>query len=215
MRSKPGGIFIMRYFITLEGCEGVGKSTALSFIESYLASHHVDFILTREPGGTAVGEAIRDILLHRDDETILPETELLLMFAARLQHIEHVIKPALNAGKTVISDRFTDSSFAYQGGGRKIAEEKLQTLADWVQGTLQPDLTLLLDAPVSLGLSRISERGGLDRIEQEKAAFFERVRAVYLARAKQFSKRFVIIDATQSVDNVQAQIAATLKKLKI
>ena len=200
-------------FITLEGCEGVGKSTALSFIEFFLEEKKIDFILTREPGGTAIGEVIRNILLHHDDESITPMTELLLMFAARAQHIAHVIKPALKAGKIVVSDRFTDSSFAYQGGGREIPAEKLQTLTEWVQGDLEPNLTLLLDAPVALGMSRISSRGGLDRIEREKIEFFERIRQAYLTRAKQFPKRFVVVDATQSVEHVQTQIAAALSAL--
>lgn len=201
------------FFITLEGCEGVGKSTALSFIEAHLEHLQIDFILTREPGGTAVGEAIRNILLHHEDEVILPVTELLLMFAARAQHVAHVIKPALHKGKTVVSDRFTDSSVAYQGGGRHISQEYLQTLADWVQKDLQPDLTLLLDAPISLGLSRINARGGLDRIEQEKTAFFERVRHAYLELAKQFPSRFVVIDATQTINEVQIQIVNALNAL--
>ena len=147
------------YFITLEGGEGVGKSSALTFIKNYLSEKNIDCVFTREPGGTKTGEAIRAVLLHRMDESILPETELLLMFAARAQHISHVIKPALNAGKTVVSDRFTDASFAYQGGGRGIPHDRIQTLTDWVQGDLQPDLTLLLDAPVEIGLTRINQRG--------------------------------------------------------
>ena len=201
------------HFITLEGSEGVGKSTALSFIKTYFAEKKIDFVLTREPGGTPLGESIRELLLNRNDEKVLPETELLLMFATRAQHIAHVIKPALSAGKTVISDRFTDASFAYQGGGRQIDFKKIETLANWIQGDLVPDLTLLLDAPVDIGLSRIEGRAHKDRIEQEKAVFFERVREVYLARAREFPARFAIIDATQSIDHVQLQIKNALDKL--
>ncbi len=200
------------FFITLEGCEGVGKSTAMSFIEKYLTEKKVNFVMTREPGGTPIGEAIREILLNTQKEVVLSKTELLLMFAAREQHIEHVIKPALNAGKTVVSDRFTDASFAYQGGGRKIAMDRIQLLANWIQGDLEPDLTLLLDAPVLIGLNRINLRGDKDRIEQENNDFFKRVREVYLERAKQFPKRFVIINADASLEDVQGQIVAALGK---
>ena len=200
-------------FITLEGGEGVGKSTALSFIKTVLLEKNIESVFTREPGGTKTGEAIRDVLLHRLDESILPETELLLMFAARAQHIAHVIKPALQAGKTVVSDRFTDASFAYQGGGRGISTDRLQTLTTWVQGYLQPDLTLLLDAPVEIGLSRIHQRGEKDRIEQESIDFFNRVRNAYLERAAQFPKRFSIIKADASLENVQEQIKQALDKI--
>jgi len=200
-------------FITLEGGEGVGKSTALSFIKTVLLEKNIESVFTREPGGTKTGEAIRDVLLHRLDESILPETELLLMFAARAQHIAHVIKPALQAGKTVVSDRFTDASFAYQGGGRGISTDRLQTLTTWVQGDLQPDLTLLLDAPVEIGLSRIHQRGEKDRIEQESIDFFNRVRNAYLERAAQFPKRFSIIKADASLENVQEQIKQALDKI--
>lgn len=200
----------MSYFITLEGSEGVGKSTALSFIKQYFIEKNRDFIVTREPGGTAIGESIREILLNRSDESVLPETELLLMFAARMQHIAHVIKPALAAGKVVISDRFTDASFAYQGGGRHMDLSKIETLAQWVQGDLTPNLTLLLDAPVEVGLSRIEGRSHKDRIEHEKKDFFERVRQAYLIRAKQFSERIKIIRADESLESVQAQIRAVL-----
>lgn len=200
----------MTYFITLEGSEGAGKSTALLFIKNYFQQKKIDCVFTREPGGTSVGESIREILLHHKKEMILPETELLLMFAARAQHIAHVIKPALQAGKTVVSDRFTDASFAYQGGGRNISLDYLQTLEKWIQGDVKPHLTLLLDAPVEIGLSRMQQRGEKDRIENEKKEFFERVRNAYLARAKQFPERFVIIDASQSVEKVQGQIRRTL-----
>ena len=197
----------MTHFITLEGGEGVGKSTAIAFIKKYFAEKKVACVFTREPGGTKTGERIRDILLTNDEEAIFPETELLLMFAARAQHIAQIIKPALSAGKTVVSDRFTDSSFAYQGGGRQIPTEQIQTVANLVQGNLEPDLTLLFDVPVGIGLNRINHRGGKDRIEQESTAFFKCVQKAYLDRAKQFPKRFVIIDASQSLEKVQVLLS--------
>lgn len=199
-------------FITLEGGEGVGKSTAISFIKKYFSEKEIDCVFTREPGGTRTGERIRDILLTNDEEVIEPKTELLLMFAARAQHIEQIIKPALSAGKTVVSDRFTDSSFAYQGGGRGIPVDDIQILADLVQDDLEPDLTLLLNTQVGIGLSRINQRGAKDRIEQEPTEFFKRVQKVYLDRASQFPKRFVVIDASQSIEQVQAQIKQALDR---
>lgn len=201
------------YFITLEGGEGVGKSTALSFIKNYLSQKNRECVMTREPGGTKIGDAIRDILLHHKEEAVLPETELLLLFAGRAQHIAHIIKPALNAGKTVISDRFTDASFAYQCGGRQVPVHYFEMLEKWIQGDLYPDLTLLLDAPVSVGMARIESRGDKDRIEQEKTEFFQRVREAYLARAKQFPNRFVIIRANESLESVQVQIQESLDRL--
>lgn len=196
--------------ITIEGVEGVGKSTALLFIETQLKKANIDFVLTREPGGTKIAEAIRKVLLHHEDENMLPETELFLMFAARVQHIAEVVKPALLAGKWVISDRFIDASFAYQGGGRGISMERIEVLADWVQGDCQPDLTLLLDAPVSVGLARMMQRGAKDRIEKETTAFFERVRSVYLKRAQLMPDRFAVIKADQKLPQVQAQITSVI-----
>lgn len=201
------------FFITLEGGEGVGKSTALSFIKNYFIEKNIECVMTREPGGTKIGEAIRDILLHLKDEVVLPETELLLLFAGRAQHIHHVIKPELNAGKTVISDRYTDASFAYQCGGRGVSKSHFEILEKWIQSDLYPDLTLLLDAPVEIGMKRIESRGEKDRIELEKNDFFERVRQAYLSRAKQFPDRFVIIQANESLGNVQVQIKTALDKL--
>jgi dTMP kinase len=202
------------YFITLEGGEGVGKSTALLFIQQFFFEKKMECILTREPGGTKAGEAIRAILLGTSsEEPNDPMMELLLMFGARAQHIAQVIKPALNAGKTVISDRFTDASFAYQGGGRRMPIDRIQALADWVQGDLQPDLTLLLDTPIEVGLKRVDQRGEKDRIEQESRDFFNRVRQAYLNRAKQFPERFVVIKADESIQNVQAQIRNALERL--
>ena len=201
------------FFITLEGGEGVGKSTAMDFIRAYCENKNMACVFTREPGGTKIGESIRDLLLHHRTLTICPQTELLLMFAARAQHLNEVIHPALSAGKTVISDRFTDASFAYQGGGRQMPLSHIQLLTDYVQGGFQPDLTLLLDAPVEIGLARMNQRGEKDRIEEENAAFFNRVRESYLQRAKAFPERFSIIHADQSIDNVQSQIKIALDKL--
>lgn len=201
------------FFITLEGGEGVGKSTALSFIKNYFTQKNIECVMTREPGGTKIGDAIRDILLHHKDEAVLPETELLLLFAGRAQHITHIIKPALASGKTVISDRFTDASFAYQCGGRQVPAHYFEMLEKWIQGDLYPDLTLLLDAPVEVGMARIENRGEKDRIEQEKTEFFQRVREAYLDRAKQFPNRFVIIRANESLESVQVQIKHALNQL--
>lgn len=200
------------FFITLEGGEGVGKSTALSFIKNYVTQKNIECVMTREPGGTKIGDAIRDILLHHKDELVLPETELLLLFAGRAQHIKHIIKPALAAGKTVISDRFTDASFAYQCGGRQVPIHYFELLEKWIQGDLYPNLTLLLDAPVEVGMARIENRGDKDRIEEEKTEFFQRVREAYLDRAKQFPNRFVIIRANESLENVQIQIKDALDR---
>ena len=200
-------------FITIEGIEGVGKTTARNFIEQYLKGHQVEYVLTREPGGTPIAEDVRQLLLKNHDEIMSPDAELLLLFAGRAQNISQVIRPALQRGKWVVSDRFTDASFAYQGGGRNIPQKHIASLADWVQGDLQPHLTLLLDAPVEIALKRMAGRGEKDRIESEATAFFERVRQQYLSRAEQFSDRFHIIDATQGVNQVQQCIAAAIDLL--
>ena len=160
-------------FITLEGIEGVGKTTQLEYVSEVFRSNGRTVCITREPGGTSVGEAIRDILLNSTDLDISDETELLMIFAARAQHLQRVIKPALTRDEVVLCDRFTDASFAYQGGGRGIAKNKIQQLKTWVQGDLQPDPTLLLDVPVEIGLSRAGKRGELDRFESETVDFAE------------------------------------------
>jgi dTMP kinase len=196
-----------RFFLTIEGIEGVGKSTILQHISEQLSQMKTDFILTREPGGTPIAEELRKILLTPNtEEVITSDTELLLMFAGRAQHIANVIQPALKADKWVVSDRFVDASFAYQGGGRKMDMSRIELLNQWIVNQLQPNATILLDAPPEIGLARAKLRGAHDRIEQEKIDFFQRVRAVYLERAKQNPTRFHIVDATQPLDVVKKQI---------
>jgi dTMP kinase len=190
-------------FISIEGGEGAGKSTAIKTIQSYLTQRGIAHLVTREPGGTPLAEKIRSLLLDKSEETLLPESELLLFFAGRYQHIEHVIKPALEKGLWVISDRFIDASFAYQGAGRGIAEDRIAYLKEWLIGSLSPGHTLLLDAPPALGLDRIKARGELDRIEVEKIDFFNRVRAYYLDLAATEKARFHIIDTSRSLTDVE------------
>ncbi len=199
------------FFISLEGVEGVGKSTALKYVESLLKKNNIEFQLTREPGGTALAERIRDLLLSQSQETVSAETELLLMFAARSQNVNEVIKPALVAGKYVVADRFVDASYAYQGGGRGVDIAKIDVLTDLVMQDLRPDVTLLLDAPVEVGLQRMAQRQQKDRIESEAVEFFERVRQQYLALAQRFPDRYRLIDAEQDVAGVQRQILASLE----
>jgi dTMP kinase len=200
-------------FITLEGIEGVGKSTQLKFIQRYLKQAKKPMVVTREPGGTPVAEAIRHLVLKQHEEQITPEAELLMLFAGRAQHIAHVVRPALDAGKWVICDRFTDATYAYQGAGRKMSLEQIATLEKWVQKDLQPDCIFLLDAPVKTAMKRVKRRGKADRIEAEQADFFERIRAAYLARAKQFPKRYKVIDASAPLLKVQRQIKLVLDSL--
>ncbi len=214
MGPRRKDVIVQRKFITIEGIEGVGKTTAIKFIEDYLTQSKQEFIVTREPGGTPIAEQLRQILLTPNQkETITSDTELLLMFAARAQHIANVILPALQAGKWVVSDRFVDASFAYQGGGRKMDMQKIQMLTEWIVRDVNPDTTFLLDAPPAIGLARAKNRGAHDRIEQEKVDFFERVREVYLARAEAYPDRFVVIDATQSLDAVQDKLQQKLNSL--
>ena len=189
--------------ITLEGGEGAGKSTALEAVRERLATRGLDVVVTREPGGTAFGEAVRAIVLDPARQGIAAESELLLMFAARAQLVREVIQPALAAGRWVLSDRFTDASYAYQGGGRGQPRARIAELEDWA-ALIKPDLTLLLDLPVAQGLARASARGHADRIELESGDFFERVRAAYRARAAAEPARFRVIDASQPVAAVHA-----------
>lgn len=198
-------------FITLEGGEGVGKTTNLAFIENYLLARGVPLLRTREPGGTPIGERIRDILLN--SASVDATAELLLVFAARAQHIEEVIKPALAKGMWVLSDRFTDASYAYQGGGRHIGWDRIATLESWVQGELRPDLTLLLDTPIAVGMARARARGPQDRFEAESDGFFERVRTAYLDRMEREPDRIRRIDASVELSAVQDQIAKELAYL--
>lgn len=194
-------------FINMEGGEGVGKSTNLGFLENFLRGNGVDVVVTREPGGTRLGEDIRDLLLQLREEPVDPTAELLLIFAARAQHIAELIEPALAAGKWVLSDRFTDATYAYQCGGRGVKRETVAELEALVQGALRPDFTLLLDAPVSIGMRRAQKRGDLDRFEQETLAFFERVRSEYLRQAEVHGDRYRVIDASQSLVIVQQALA--------
>ena len=198
-------------FITVEGGEGVGKTTNLEFIRAALESAGKSVRVTREPGGTQLAEQIRGLLLDPLYQGMSPDCELLLVFAARAEHLAQVIRPALAAGEWVLCDRFTDATYAYQGGGRGLSQQRIAELERMVQGGLQPDLTLLLDVPVTLGLSRAGARGMLDRFEQEEVAFFERVRQSYLARAAADSARFRVIDASVPLPDVQAQLARALQ----
>jgi dTMP kinase len=197
-------------FITVEGGEGAGKTTQLAFIREYLeqAGHRV--VLTREPGGTALGEEIRSLLLGHRHDGMAPATETLLMFAARAEHLKRVIRPALAAGCWVLCDRFTDATYAYQGGGRGLPPERIAVLEDWVQGELRPDLTLLFDLPVAAGLQRAGRRGAADRFEREKADFFERVRAAYLERAWRDPDRHRIVNAARPVETVRTEVESIL-----
>ncbi len=207
MQSKQG------LFITIEGTEGMGKSTVMKSLADFLSEKKLDFIITREPGGTEIAEKIRQVILSHYDEIMNPETELLLYFAGRIQHVQSVVLPAKNAGKIVISDRFTDASYAYQGGGRSIPLEKIRMLEEQFINDLQPDLTLLLDAPINVGLERIAARGDKDRIETETLSFFESVRAIYHQRAQDYPDRFRMIDATQTVEKVNLAVRDCIEKI--
>ena len=198
----------MAKFITFEGVDGAGKSTHLNWFADTLRARGIDLLVTREPGGTPLGEKLREILLH---EPMHGETEALLMFAARREHIEQVIKPALQRNTWVISDRFTDASFAYQGGGRGVPVEKLEQLERWVQGSLQPDLTLLFDIPVEVARERLNKNVSqtniqLDKFEQEKGEFFDKVRNAYLARAEKNPSRYEIIRAEKTPSEVKVRL---------
>ncbi|MFZ1181026.1 MAG: dTMP kinase [Herbaspirillum sp.] len=197
-------------FITLEGIDGAGKSTHLAFIADLLRARGLSVVTTREPGGTELGESLRAMLLHQKMHL---ETEALLMFASRREHLAQLIEPALARGDWVISDRFTDATFAYQGGGRHLALDKLDALEQWVHPHLQPDLTLLFDVPLEVARARLGTERALDRFEQEQADFFAAARAGYLRRAQQFPQRFCVIDATRSIGQIQQEIAAMLGKI--
>lgn len=197
-------------FITLEGSEGAGKSTNLAFIEQYLASNGHELVVTREPGGTKLGEEIRELLLGHKHDGMSDDCELLLMFAARAEHLAQVILPALKSGRTVLCDRFTDATYAYQGGGRGIPMDRIGILESWVQHDLRPDLTIFLDVPVDIGIRRAGERSAPDRFEKQQLDFFERVRHTYLQRAKAKPEYYRIIDASRGLEDVQRCLKSAL-----
>ena len=200
-------------FITVEGTEGVGKSTNMTFIEAWLKKAGKELVITREPGGTALGEKLRGVLLDAKEQSMSDDTELLLMFAARAQHLKEVILPALEAGKWVLCDRFTDSTYAYQGGGRGIDLSRIAQLEQWVQGDRRPDMTLILDLPIDIGLERAGKRSTPDRFELEKYDFFNKVRDTFLALAAASPERYEVIDASPSIEQVQQSIQTVLEKL--
>jgi dTMP kinase len=200
-------------FITLEGIEGVGKSTNLDFVAAFLAARGKRVMTTREPGGTPVGERLREVLLHSAPGTVPAVSELLMMFAARAAHLETVILPALARNDWVVCDRFTDAPFAYQGGGRGLADETIETLRSVVQGDFAPDLTILLDAPLEVSEARRTQRAARDRFEVEDPEFFGRVRARYLDIAAREPRRVVVVDAGRALEEVQAELAAALDSL--
>ena len=199
-------------FITLDGIDGAGKSTNLAFIRQWFEQRQLPVLFTREPGGTPVGEVLRELLLNPNTQASL-RTETLLMFAARQQHLEDVILPALQNGTHVVSDRFTDATFAYQGGGRGVPLADIETLENWVQGNLRPDLTILLDVPLDISMSRISQAREKDRFEQEQAVFFTRVRQTYLSRAAAAPERYAVIDSNRELSEVRISIESTLNQL--
>ena len=202
-------------FITLEGIEGVGKTTNREYIRELLLKNGKPCIETREPGGTPLGEALREMLLEHKHEGMSADAELLMMFAARAEHLHKVIIPALNAGTNVLCDRFTEATYAYQGGGRELGMEKIADLENWVQGDLRPDLTVVLDAPVDIGRERAGKRSAPDRIEKEKNDFFDKVRNTYLEQAKQHPERIAVVDASVELEQVQQQIYDVLLNYRI
>ena len=205
MKTQQRGLFF-----TLEGVDGAGKSTHVQWLVDQLTERGLQVVSTREPGGTALGEKLRALLLH---EPMSLECETLLMFAARAEHLQAVIEPALRAGQWVVCDRFTDATFAYQGGGRELGIERIAALEQWVHPALQPDCTWLFDVPLAVARERLDRTREQDRFEQEAAAFFERTRAVYLARAQQEPLRIQRVDATQTIDQIRQQISLQLDQL--
>ncbi len=202
----------MGRFITVEGIEGVGKTTNLNFIRDYLNAQGKDVLLTREPGGTALGENIRELLLSHKHDGMAGDTELLMMFSARAEHLDKIIRPSIAKGRWVLCDRFTDATYAYQGGGRGIAIERIRQLEQWVQGDLRPDLTILLDAPVDMALARAGKRSAPDRFEKEKYDFFERVRTTYHDLARKEPERYVVVDASCDLSTVQRVLLMELEE---
>ena len=200
-------------FITIDGLEGAGKSTQIDFIKKYLSDRNRDVFLTREPGGTDLGERLRALLLDKNIDAMNPDTELLLMFAARNEHVKKVIVPKLEQGVWVISDRFTDASYAYQGGGRGIPLERIGELEQWTLQDFVPDMTFLLDLDVELGLSRVEQRGEKDRFEEEHRDFFNKVREIFSNRASKYPERIKLIDASKNIDETSSQIKKILDLL--
>ncbi|SDZ82633.1 dTMP kinase [Microbulbifer marinus] len=200
-------------FITLEGVEGVGKSTNLQFVTDWLRERDIPFVQTREPGGTPLAEQLRELLLAKREEAVDPTAELLMVFAARAQHLAQVIKPALARGDWVICDRFTDATYAYQGGGRELDRGLIAQLEQTVQGDLRPDKVLLLDLDPEVGLQRAANTGAADRFESEQLAFFQRVRAAYCARAEANPAGYAVIDAGRPLEQVQQQLRQQLEQL--
>ncbi len=196
-------------FITFEGIDGAGKSTHIDFVAAWLRERGIDAVVTREPGGTEIGEALRELVLRTP---MSPRTETLLVFAARAQHVEQVIAPALAAGRWIVCDRFTDATYAYQSGGRGVPEEAIEALERWVHPDLQPDLTFLLDIAPEVAAQRLSAARPADRFEAQQHDFFARVRAVYLQRARRFAARFVVLDGTQPAEIVRARLIDALSR---
>jgi dTMP kinase len=197
-------------FITFEGVDGAGKSTGLEWFANALRQRGIDLLVTREPGGTPLGERLRELVLH---ERMHPETEAMLMFASRREHVEQVIRPALQRGTWVISDRFSDASFAYQGGGRGVSVAKLEQLERFTHDDLQPDLTVLFDIPIEVARERLSNNASLDKFEQEQGAFFDRVRQAYLARVAKMPQRYAVIRAEKSLTEVQKQLSEIISSI--
>jgi len=199
-------------FITVEGIEGTGKSTNIEYLTSLIEENGFEVLCTREPGGTPMAEKIRQLLLEHGHEPLPEIAELLLFFASRSLHLRNAIIPALEEGKWVVCDRFTDASRAYQGSGRGLDLDRIERLAEWVQEGLEPDMTILLDAPAELGLQRAAERGSADRMDSQELAFYQRVRAGYLTLAEMHPERFAVVDASQSLQQVQASIAQMMQR---
>lgn len=201
-------------FISIEGIEGVGKSTQLVFIEKYLRQQGKKVIITREPGGTSLGEDIRKLLIISRTDDIMVDTELLLIFAARAEHVAQVIKPSIRRGDWVVSDRFVDATFAYQGGGRGMSTDRIQKITDWTLSGFKPDITFLLDLPVKYSQQRVIDRNNdIDRFEREKTHFFKKVRDCYLQRSRKEPDRIMVIDASKIIDNIQKQLISHLSRL--
>ena len=197
-------------FITLEGVDGAGKTTHIKFIKNYLSDLNINYVMTREPGGTALGEKLRDILLH---DEMNPQTETMLMFAARNEHIDKVIRPNLIKGAVVISDRFTDATYAYQAGGKGVKDEKIDILKKWVQEDLRPDLTFLFDLPVEVSIERINKTRKLDKFEREDKSFHKKIREKYLTLVEASPERFCVLNSEASIEKIQNQIKLKLDEV--